>query len=95
MEIIEMFDPTVEAKEQKVSFVPRPESLRDLRIGLVENRKHRSRDILVRIARILEEEHGAKSHVVGSKHNPGVPAHEEMIEELGGQCDVMIAGIGD
>ena len=50
---------------------------------------------LVTAAHELEEEHGAKSHIMRSKHNAGVPAHKEIIGELTANCDVVIAGIGD
>ena len=95
MDKLKVFDPTTEAKEQAISFVPRPESLRDLRIGLVENTKYNSDQLLLRIAGILERDYGAKSHIIRSKHNPGVPAHEEIIDEFTADCDVMVAGIGD
>jgi len=92
---IQVFDPTTEAKEQTVAFVPRPDSLRNLRIGLVENTKYNSDKLLVRIAAILEKEYGAKSHIMRSKHNSGVPAHKEIIDEYTANCDVVIAGVGD
>jgi hypothetical protein len=92
---IQVFDPTTEAKEQTVAFVPRPDSLRNLRIGLVENTKYNSDKLLARIAAILEKEYGAKSHIMRSKHNSGVPAHKEIIDEYTANCDVVIAGVGD
>jgi hypothetical protein len=92
---LQVFDPTTEAKEQPIAFVPRPESLRNLRIGLVENTKHNSDELLRRIAAILEAEYGATSHVLRSKHASGVPAHKEIIDEFTTQCDVVIAGVGD
>ena len=92
---IQVFDPTTQAKEQPVAFVSRPESLRNLRIGLVENTKYNSDKLLLRIAVILEQEYGAKSHIMRSKHSSGVPAHQEIIDEYAANCDVVIAGIGD
>ena len=92
---IQVFDPTTEAKEQPIAFVPRPESLRNVRIGLVENTKYNSDKLLVRIAAILEQEYGATSHIIRSKHASGVPAHQEIIDEYKANCDVVIAGIGD
>ncbi len=92
---LQVFDPTTEAKEQGIAFVPRPESLRNLRIGLVENTKFNSDRLLLKIAAILEGEYGAKSHIIRSKKNPCVPAHEEIINEFVANCDVVIAGIGD
>jgi hypothetical protein len=92
---LQVFDPTTQAKEQPVAFVPRPESLRNLRIGLVENTKYNSDKLLLRIATILEKEYGAQSHIMRSKHSSGVPAHQEIIDEYRANCDVVIAGIGD
>ncbi len=92
---IQVFDPTTEVKEKAIAFVPRPESLRNLRIGLVENTKYNSDTILLKIAAILEQEHGASRHILTRKHNSGVPAHEEIIDEIKANCDVVIAGIGD
>jgi len=92
---LQVFDPTTQAKEQPVAFVPRPESLRNLRIGLVENTKYNSDKLLLRIATILEQEYGAQSHIMRSKHSSGVPAHQEIIDEYRANCDVVVAGIGD
>ena len=92
---IQIFDPTAEAKEQALAFVPRPESLRNVRIGLVENTKYNSDTLLLKIAAILEQEYGASSHILTRKHNSGVPAHQEIIDEIKTNCDVVIAGVGD
>ncbi len=92
---IQVFDPTIAATERAIDFVPRPDSLRNLRIGLVENTKYNSDRILERIAVILENEYGAKSHIMRSKHNAGVPAHQEIIDEYMANCDIVIAGVGD
>ena len=95
MDKIQVFDPTTEAKEGSINFAPRPKSLKGLRIGLVENTKFNSDVLLLKIGDILQSQYGAKSHVIRSKHNSGVPAHEEIINEFTANCDVVIAGIGD
>ena len=95
MEKLKVFDPTTPAKVEKIDFVPRPDSLNNLRIGLVDNAKFNSDKLLIKMALILENDYGAKDHVIGRKHNPGVPAHDELIQELASQCDVVISGIGD
>jgi hypothetical protein len=95
MEKLPIFDPTTQVKVQGISFAPRPKSLRGVRIGLVENTKFNSDKLLLKIAAILEKEHEAKSHIIRSKHNPSVPAHQEIIDELVANCDVVISGIGD
>ena len=95
MDNIKVFDPTTSAEEKGIKFVPRPKSLQDLRIGLVDNTKYNSDKLLIKIADILEKEHGAKNHIIRRKQNAGVPVHEEVINELASDCDVVIAGVGD
>jgi hypothetical protein len=91
----DVFDPTTEAKVQTIAFVPRPDSLRNLRIGLVENTKFNSDRLLLKIAAMLETDYGAQSHVLRSKRNSSVPAHEEILKDLTANCDIVIAGVGD
>lgn len=95
MKELRMFDPTVQAKVEKISYAPRPKSLSGLRIGLVENTKFNSDRLLLKIADILEKEHGASGHLIRSKRNASVPAHEEILVELATRCDAVVAGIGD
>jgi len=95
MDKFQIFDPTTAAKEQAIVFAPRPASLRNLRIGLVENTKFNSDKLLLRIAAILEQEYGAQSHRIRSKRNAGVPVDDKVIGELADACDVVIAGVGD
>ena len=95
MEKLKIFDPTTNAKEQTIAFVPRPPSLRDLRIGLVENTKFNSDKLLLKIATILEKEYGAKSHILRRKRTSGSPVDREVIKEFIAQCDVVVAGVGD
>ena len=95
MATFQVFDPTTEAEEQTLAYVPRPDSLRNVRVGLVENTKFNSDQLLRRIGTILEQEYGAKSSVMRRKHNSSVPAHQEILDELGTGCDVVVAGVGD
>ena len=72
-----------------------PESLAGLRIGLVDNTKHNSDQLLLRIADILEEKHGAKTHIIRKKKSAGAAPHAEIVEEFKAHCDVIVAGVGD
>lgn len=92
---IEILDPTYETPARRLAYAPRPPTLQGLRIGLVDNTKVNSDQLLLRIATILEREHGARAHVMRRKKNASVPAHAELIAEFRDQCDVVIAGIGD
>jgi hypothetical protein len=95
MGTIRVYDPTTGSAEQEFRLAPRPESLRGLRIGLVENTKYNSSALLLRIAAILEKEYGAQSHLLRSKRTPGTPVDEKTIAEFKTGVDVAIAGIGD
>jgi hypothetical protein len=96
MEKFKIFDPTsTEVKKQPIAFVPRPTSLRNLRIGLVENTKFNSDKLLLKIAAILEKEYGAQSHILRRKRTSGSAVSQEVIAEFTAQCDVAIAGVGD
>jgi hypothetical protein len=92
---IQIYDPTTEVKSRTINFVPRPKSLKGLRIGLVDNTKHNSDQLLMRIAAILEKEHGAKSHVIRKKKSAGSAPSPEMIAEYKQNCDIIVAGVGD
>lgn len=92
---LQIYDPTTEVKSRSINFVPRPKSLKGLRIGLVDNTKHNSDQLLMRIAGILEKEHGAKSHVIRKKKSAGAAPSLEMIAEYKQNCDIIVAGVGD
>ena len=91
----EILDPTVEPRRQPLTYVPRPDSLKGKRIGLVENTKFNSDKLLHKIGDILVAEHGAADARLWRKHNASVPAHDEIVQEIKATCDVMVAGIGD
>lgn len=95
MGTLRVFDPTNRNAEREFRLAPRPGSLRGLRIGLVENTKHNSGALLLRISAILEKEFGAQSHILRSKRTAGSPVDEKTIGEFRTAADVAVAGIGD
>jgi hypothetical protein len=94
MEQLQVFDPTYQPQEQAITFSPRPDSLRNRRIGLVDNTKFNSDKLLIKIATILEQQYGATSHLLRRKRRSSIP-DEEIINEFADTCDVVIAGVGD
>jgi hypothetical protein len=92
---VQIYDPTTEIAGRRIAYAPRPKSLEGLRIGLVDNTKHNSDQLLLRIAALLERDHGAKTHVIRRKHSAGAAPHAEIIEEFKSNCDVIVAGVGD
>ncbi len=92
---VAIFDPTTTPKEQPLHYASRPATLRGKRVGLVDNTKFNSDKLLLKIGKILEEEYGVQGMLIRRKKNSGVPAHDEILNELSAECDVMIAGVGD
>jgi len=91
----EILDPTVEPRRQPLTYVPRPDSLKGKRVGLVENTKFNSDKLLQKIGEILKTEYGAAETRMWRKHNSSVPAHDEIIDEAKRGVDAIVAGIGD
>lgn len=91
----EILDPTVEPRRQPLTYVPRPDSLKGKRIGLVENTKFNSNTLLQKIGDILKAEYGAAETRMWRKHNSSVPAHDEIIDEAKRGVDCVVAGVGD
>jgi hypothetical protein len=87
----EILDPTVEPRSQPLTYVARPDSLQDQRIGLVEN----TDKLLQKIGNLLVQEYGAAEVRMWRKHNASVPAHDEILDEARAGVDAVVAGIGD
>ena len=92
---VQIYDPTTEVAGRTIAYARRPKSLAGLRIGLVDNTKHNSDELLLRVAGILERDHGAKSHIIRKKKSAGAAPHAQIIEEYKASCDVIVAGVGD
>jgi len=92
---LQIYDPTTEVAARSIAYAPRPKSLKGLRVGLVDNTKRNSDQLLSRIGNLLERDYGAKAHVMRRKHSAGAAPHAEIIEEFKAGCDVIVAGVGD
>ena len=92
---MEILDPTVAPKQQPLTYVARPDSLKGKRIGLVENTKFNSDKLLLKIGELLKQEYSVAETKLYRKRNASVPAHEEIIADVQRSCDLVVAGIGD
>jgi hypothetical protein len=92
---MELLDPTVEQPRQAIEFASRPKALAGKRVALIENTKYNSDRLLEKIGDILKQEQGIAEWKIFRKHNSGVPAHKEIIDEVKAGYDVMVAGVGD
>ena len=91
---MEILDPTLSGDGGDFAYAPRPEALDGLRIGLVENTKLNSEELLLKLAARLEAAHGMTvAHLV---HKPQrAPIRDDQIAELTGVSDFVICGVGD
>ncbi len=91
---MDILDPTIATEREHIDYVPRPESLKGLRIGLIENTKKNSEAVLRRVAEKLETDYGMKAGKL--VHKPQrAPLKDSQIEELKGEADFAITGVGD
>jgi hypothetical protein len=92
---MELLDPTVEQPAQSIRFAPRPSALAGKRVALIENTKFNSDRLLEKIGNILKQEQGIAEWKIFRKHNSGVPAHKEIVDEVTAGYDLVVAGVGD
>ena len=92
---MELFDPTTSHERETIDYVPRPQSLAGLRVGLVENTKFNSDVLLMKIAERLKERHGMEMVQLSRKKSASHSVEPEQIEEFKTRADFVIAGVGD
>jgi len=91
----EIFDPTISAEKETISYAPRPTSLEGLRMGLVENTKYNSKQLLVRVAERLQAKYGMEMVHMDTKQSASHGVDESAVAEFKTKADFVIAGIGD
>ena len=92
---LEIFDPTVSPVKEKILFAPRPQNLNGLRVGLVENSKHNSDVLLLKIADRFKAKYEIEMVLLHRKESASDYVTDEAIDELKKKADFVIAGIGD
>lgn len=92
--MLEILDPTVSTAPERIAYVPRPQSLKGLRIGLIENTRKNSEPLLMALARKLHALHGMNVEVLLHKHQRA-PLADMQLAELRGSIDFAIVGVGD
>ena len=91
----ELFDPTTQMESEDIDYAPRPEKLEGLRVGLVENTKFNSKEILLLIAKRLETKYGITVTHMDTKQSASHGVAEAALAEFKAKADFVIAGIGD
>lgn len=90
-----ILNPRGKSAAQQHSLAPRSGTLEGATVGLLDSTKHNSDVLLAEIGKLLVERYGAKELISRRKPHFGMPAPAELVEELAGQCDVVVTGVGD
>ena len=70
-------------------------TLDGVRLGLLGNSKLNADNVLLAVGEFLQERYAIKSVFVRSKPSFGKPAPDEIVEEMLGNADVVVTGVGD
>lgn len=91
-----LFDPTAPRREpEETAAKPRLAGLDGKVIGFIDNAKPNFGALVDDLADLLVSEYGVARVIKRRKPSASVPARPEVVEELAGECDVVIAGSGD
>ena len=91
-----LLDPTgMEHQATDRTLSPRPVSLKGLTIGLLDNTKPNATMLLREIAKELQEHYGAGESRLYTKDYFGTPLSQPLLEQIVGECDVVITAVGD
>lgn len=92
--MLDILDPTISTAREHIGYTPRPQNLKGLRIGLIENTKKNAEAVLRKVAEKLAAAHGMKTQVL--VHKPQrAPLKNSQVAELNGRIDFAITGVGD
>lgn len=92
---MEIIDPTIPPVKEPISYAPRPKDLNGLRVGLIENTKHNSDVLLLKIVERLTEQFGMEMVLINRKKSAADHVTDNVIMDLKEKADFVIAGIGD
>ena len=92
---ITVLDPTNEPIKTAFEMAPRPESLKGLTLGLIDNGKKNSDYLVKKIADRLRDLYGLKEGIHVKKPSPSHAVPEVAARELAEKSNLVLAGIGD
>ena len=92
-----LYDPTAPRREAPSSAPQRPtvKTLKGAVVGFVDNAKPNFGALVDDLSDLLKTKYGVARVVKHRKPSASVPAKPQVIEDLAGECDVVIAGSGD
>jgi hypothetical protein len=95
MKTVVLFDPTAPRQASAPGRATAPAALEGAVVGFIDNAKPNFNHLVDDLAELLVARYGVARVVKRRKRSASVPAPEEMMREITGECDVVIAGSGD
>jgi hypothetical protein len=90
-----LFDPTAPRHESGAGEQRNLAGLKGAVVGFIDNAKPNFNHLVDDLADLLVARYGVARVVKRKKRSASVPAPEEMLREVTGACDLVIAGSGD
>jgi hypothetical protein len=91
----EVFDPRGLVEVEKRGLAPRPESLAELRLGVLDNTKWNAGRLLRKIAAELEAQFPLGAVGYYKKENFSKEAEPELLAAIAADSDIVLTAIGD
>jgi hypothetical protein len=92
---VTLYDPTAPRREDAGGELKTMAGLKGAVVGFIDNAKPNFNHLVDDIAELLVSRYGVRAVMKRRKRSASVPAPEEMIREITGQCDLVITGSGD
>ena len=91
-----LLDPTGDSdRATNTTLAPRPQALRGLIVGLLDNTKPNGQVVLRAVGRELQERYGVREIRMFRKGYFGTPVEESVVQQMLHNCDFAVAAIGD
>ncbi|TDD10970.1 UGSC family (seleno)protein [Nonomuraea diastatica] len=91
-----LLDPTgLDDRAADNTLAPRPAGLRGLTVGLLDNTKPNAVPLLREIGGELRRRAGAGRSILYTKDYFGMPAADDLLKQIAGECDVVVTAVGD
>lgn len=95
MATITLFDPTAPREAAGGATRQSLAGLEGKAVGFIDNAKPNFNHLVDDLAELLVARYGVARVVKRRKRSASVPAPEEIIREIAGECDLVITGSGD
>ena len=95
MKNLVLFDPTAPRREDGGEAQHTLSGLKGAVVGFIDNAKPNFNHLVDVLGDLLVARYGVARDIKRRKRSASVPAPEEMMREITGECDLVIAGSGD